>query len=88
MIFIQCVAMSMAELCSSMPTSVCQHKLSVLIAGWFVLRFGGSGSSRMGPIGRLAYGLVKLYRSSHGRSICRLWYRRMDLKTNVQLSLP
>jgi len=87
MIFIQCVAMSMAELCSSMPTSVSRYQLYVLIAGGSVLRFGGSCSSRVGPIGRLAYGLVKLYRSSHGSSFCQLWYNQINLKADIQLSL-
>ena len=83
MVFIQCVAMSMAELCSSMPTSVCLYQLSVLIAGWSLLRRCRTCSTGMGPIGRLAYGLVQLYCSSNGSSICRLWYRQLIPESNV-----
>jgi len=74
MLFIQCVAMSMAELCSSMPTSVNCFGLHVLTSGWSLLRFGGPGTSRLGSLCSLAYWLVQLDCPSHWRTFRGLRY--------------
>lgn len=79
MVFIQCVAMSMAELCSSMPTSGGLYYASAVLAppGWGPLAACGDNHELHEKKTRLIQGcrvdwLVQLARSGHRRPLCRL----------------
>ena len=81
MFFIQCVALSMAELCSSMPTSGgLYYAAAVSLARLLYIynlysHYIGSCTSRTWPFRKLAHGLVQLAGSAHLcsiRKLCRI----------------
>jgi hypothetical protein len=80
MVFIQCVALSLAELCSSMPTrselhsqSIVYYILTFLVQWWSLLRVRCSCTHRMGPCCILGDWLVQLDWTSHRRTIGQLF---------------
>lgn len=90
MFFIQCVAMSMAELCSSMPTSGGLYYASAVSRLNLVPFFGGlclcwEGTCAPGlwTPRSLAYGVVELARTSHWRSFRRLCHGSHDTSRSI-----
>lgn len=80
MVFIQCVALSLAELCSSMPTrsgshspSIVWHILTFLMQRWSLLCVGCSCTPRLGPYCILGDWLVQLDWTSHRCTIRQLF---------------
>jgi hypothetical protein len=82
--FIQCVAMGMAELCSSMPTRYVvlgQRRETVLTREQqrrSLLRLGRPGPPWMGSLRGLGHWLVELDGADYGRALCRLCPRGHD----------
>lgn len=90
MFFIQCVAMSMAELCSSMPTSGGLYYASAVSRlnrdpsfDELGLWLEGTCAPGLWTPRSLAYGMVELARTSHWRSFRRLWYGSHDTSRSL-----
>ena len=90
MAFIQCVASSLAELCSSMPTrselysqSVVWQTLTLLLQRWPLLCVGSSCTPWLGPCCILGHWLVQLDWTSHKCTIGQLCCGGNDSRCSV-----